>query len=166
MLENGISLNGVSFFGTVFFMLLVIPLMALALRKKPLEYLDYCTPAGLLMLVCIRVGCFMNGCCHGITIWIMQRPVILPSQLLECTLDLLLLDFLFRAEKRGTYKSSLYFLFMGGYGILRFVVEFTRDTPKDVIGLSHGQWFSICCIIICTVSSAFRKLYFRNMTKA
>ena len=34
------------------------------------------------------------------------------------------------------------------YGVLRFFVEFLRDTPKDWVTLSHGQWFSLAAIII------------------
>ena len=29
----------------------------------------------------------------------------------------------------------------------RFVIEFLRDTPKDWLKLSHGQWFSIIAVI-------------------
>lgn len=147
VMEHGISLGGVSFFGTVFFMPLVIPLMGLAFRKKPLEYLDYCTPAGLVMLTCIRTGCFLHGCCGGITFWAFERPVTLPSQLIECTLDLILLSLLLHLEQRK--KGQLYAIFMGGYGALRFFVEFLRNTPKNTLLLSHGQWFSICCMVIC-----------------
>ena len=46
------------------------------------------------------------------------------------------------------------------YGVLRFVVEFKRDTAKKPIalfhgqssqtafGMSHGQWFAIISVII------------------
>ena len=146
--QKGLSLGGVSFFGTVFFMPLIIPLMALVFRKKPLEYLDYCTPAGIIMLACIRTGCFLNGCCHGITMWFDSHPVVLPSQLIECTLDMLLLHFIFRMEQSGKTKGHLYALFMGGYGTIRFLVELTRATPKTILGLSHGQCFSLVCIFV------------------
>lgn len=156
-LQNGISLNGVSFFGTVFFMPPLIFIMALIFRKKPIEFLDYCTPAGLVMLTCIRTGCFMKGCCHGLTLWIFNRPIVLPSQLIECVLDLILLNIIFNFEKQEKYRGKLYVIFMGGYGILRFLVEFIRDTPKNTFHLSHGQWFSICCVVIClTVFFGFK----------
>lgn len=149
VMKNGNSLGGVSFYGTVFFMPLVIPLMALAMKKKPSSFLDYCTPAGIVMLTCIRTGCFMKGCCHGLTFWINNRPVTIPSQLIECTLDIILLDIIFRLERNDKYKGKLYLFFMGGYGFLRFFVEFVRDTPKDVLHLSHAQWFSVLSMFIC-----------------
>ena len=157
VLREGVGLSGVSFFGTVFFLPLAVSLWALLLGRKPGEWLDYCTPPTLLMLACIRIGCFMNGCCRGITLWVWQRPVILPSQLLECALDLWLLDRLLRAEKRGSCRGGLYVLFMGGYGALRFLVEVTRDTTKDLMGLSNGQWFSLACMAIWAGAFAVRR---------
>ena len=151
VMENGLSLNGVSFFGTVLFMPLVLPLIAKLSHKSPKAYLDYCTPSGLLMLTCIRTGCFLNGCCQGIAVHLNGNDVILPAQLLECVLDLILLDLLFSKEKE-LLQGKLYFLFMGGYGLLRFAVEFLRATPKTMLGLSNGQWFSLICIVIAAVS--------------
>lgn len=121
------------------------------MKKKPFAFLDYCTPAGILMLISIRTGCFLKGCCHGLTFWVNSRPVIIPSQLIECALDLILLDTIFRLERKEKYKGKLYLFFMGGYGALRFFVEFIRDTPKDVFYLSHGQWFSILSMFLCGV---------------
>ncbi len=149
--ESGLTLNGVSFFGTVLFMPLVLPLIAKMTHKSSGAYLDYCTPAGLLMLTCIRTGCFLNGCCQGISVMINNNQVILPAQLLECTLDLILLELLFTAEKKLP-QGKLYFLFMGGYGLLRFAVEFTRATPKTQLGLSNGQWFSLICILVSAIA--------------
>lgn len=154
VMENGLSLNGVSFFGTVFFMPLALPLVAKLARKEPKAYLDYCTPSGLLMLNCIRTGCFLNGCCRGITVQLNCNDVVLPAQLLECVLDLILLEILYAKEK-SLPEGKLYFLFMGGYGLLRFCVEFIRDTPKTLLGLSNGQWFSLICLLIAAVALLF-----------
>ena len=155
VIKNGVSLNGVSFFGTVFFMPLILPLFAKLFHKSPSSYLDYCTPAGLLMLICIRTGCFFNGCCQGLSLTVHGNPTVLPAQLLECALDLVLLDFILFNEK-SLPKGKLYFLFMGGYGLLRFVVEFIRDTPKTMLGLSNGQWFSLIAIFLAAAAWLFQ----------
>lgn len=146
--ENGLSLSGVSLFGTVFFLPFVIPMLALLFRKSPSLFLDYCTPACLVMIVCIRTGCFLNGCCNGVTLWAMDHPVTIPAQLIECVLDLCLLKWILWKEKDEKNAGMLYFYFMGGYGVLRFFVEFIRDTPKNKCYLSNGQWFSLCAILI------------------
>ena len=150
VLEKGLSFNGVSFFGTVFFMPLALPLVAKLAKKQPGSYLDYCTPSGLLMLICIRTGCFLNGCCQGITLRLNGNDVVVPVQLLECVLDLVLLEILFSKEK-SLPQGKLYFLFMGGYGLLRFAAEFLRATPKALLGLSNGQWFSLVSILIAAI---------------
>lgn len=165
VMQNGLSFGGVSFFGTVFLMPLVITFMALVMQRKPSVFLDYCTPAGIVMLVCIRTGCFFRGCCAGITFWIFNRPVTLPSQLLECTFDMLLLSFIFHVEQSKKWQGKLYIMFMGGYGIIRFIVEFTRNTPKDILFLSHGQWFSIICIAILVIAFMWDRFPYRNKEK-
>ncbi len=155
--EKGISMNGVSFFGTVFFMPLALLIISKIAKIDYKKYMDYCTPSGILMLTCIRTGCFLNGCCHGIFFWYNHRPVIFPSQLLECVLDLILLYIIYLLQDK-VKDGSLYVYFMGGYGILRFIVEFTRNTEATVIGLSNGHIFSIICIVIMIVHIVIQNL--------
>ena len=51
-------------------------------------------------------------------------------------------------EKSGDKPGVLYPCFLLSYGVLRFFVEFFRDTAKDWLYMSHGQWFSIVAILI------------------
>ncbi len=153
--NNGISFGGMSFFGTVLLMPIVISILGLCFKKKPCEFLDYCTPAGLVMLASVRFGCFLKGCCAGITFWVSERPVTVPVQLIECTFDVLLLAFIFDIENKEKYKGKLYFIFMGCYGLYRFFLELLRNTPKDILIFSHGQCFSILCIIISIAALSF-----------
>ena len=37
---------------------------------------------------------------------------------------------------------------MGSYGVIRFAVEFVRDTEKNFAGLSIGQIWSLVAIVI------------------
>lgn len=147
VLQEGFSINGVSFFGTVFFMPAAIYAISEMAGIEYKGYLDYCTPAGLLMLICIRTGCFLNGCCHGKYIEYKKRPIVFPSQLLECVIDLLLLYALVVFQDK-IKNGRLYIAFLGGYGILRFVVELTRDTDKSIMGMSNGQIFSVVCVFV------------------
>lgn len=140
--------GGVSFFGTVFFMPIVIPIAGKFLKIEPFTYLDFCTPAGILMLACIRCGCFMGGCCRGIIVWVIQKPLIFPVQLMESMLDLFLLNYILKLEKKHQFEHGRYVIFMGGYGAIRFLLEFIRDTPKKLLGLSNGQAFSVVCMVI------------------
>ncbi len=159
VLKNGPDLAGVSFFGTVFFMPAAIPLIALMLRIPRKGFTDFCTPAGLLMLSFIRLGCFMRGCCQGIAVWYGNRPWIVPVQLFECALDLGLLAVLMLPGVKARFRGVLYCLFMGGYGLIRFGLEFLRDTDKTHFGFSNGQLFSTAAVLI---SAVILFLYFRK----
>ena len=147
-LESGFSLGGVSFFGTVFFLPPLVMLFALLIKKKPLVFLDYCVPAIIQMLIFIRVGCFTSGCCGGVTVYVNGNPAIIPTQLIEVALDLLMLYVILKIDRAEKYEGVRYAWFMLLYGALRFVVEFMRNTPKETMGMSHGQCFAIISVII------------------
>lgn len=76
-----------------------------------------------------------------------------PSQLYEMLLEgvvLFLVLFIYSSKPRKVGQVSA--LFMLGYGISRFCVEFTRE-PDDFLGLlklglSMGQWLSVPMIIL------------------
>lgn len=82
-----------------------------------------------------RLGCFSAGCCHGIPA---DRPwgvymafagtTVLPVQLYEsCFLFLLFFVLLnrFKKEKRGNLP-----LYMIGYGVWRFLIEYLRGDDR------------------------------------
>ncbi len=146
--EKKFTFGGVSFFGTVFFLPLLVLLVALLFKKRPFVFLDYCVPAIIQMLIFIRIGCFMAGCCGGIIVSINGNHVLIPTQLIEVTLDLLMLYVILKMDRAGRYEGVRYAWFMLMYGALRFVVEFMRATPKTTLGMSHGQWFAIISVIV------------------
>ncbi|MBQ6679982.1 MAG: prolipoprotein diacylglyceryl transferase [Lachnospiraceae bacterium] len=159
VLANGIGFAGISFFGTVFFMPAVIPLISriLGIRKK--GFMDFCAPAGVLMLAILRLGCFTRGCCGGILVMVGLRPWIPPVQLVECALDLMLLGMLLHPAVKQRFRGVLYALLMGAYGVIRFLLEFLRDTPKRILGMSNGQIFSLIAV---AAAAAVLILYFRK----
>lgn len=78
-----------------------------------------------------RIGCLMAGCCHGMKTdaWFGIRMQhlgykVIPTQLFEAVfLALLLVYLLARIKDKQTYCLQIY---MGVYGIWRFIVEFLR----------------------------------------
>ena len=142
-LGEPITVGGFSFFGAVF---LVPPLMALfglLFRLKPTESINASAPCVNAMIGTIRVGCFLNGCCGG---WTLANGFRWPTQALESVGDFVILFRLLNREEKG--DRFLYPRFMLAYSILRFLIEFLRDTPKDWLRLSHGQWFAIAAALI------------------
>lgn len=143
--ESGLkSFSGMSFFGAVYLVLLVMPLVGLAFKLKPMDSLDACAPCVAAIIGFQRFGCFWAGCCGGIPFGTSGK--IWPTQLMEGFGDMAILCFLLTAEGRESSRGRSYPLFLISYGIMRFVIEFVRDTSKDWLGLSHGQWFSIAGI--------------------
>lgn len=76
-----------------------------------------------------------------------------PSQLYQFALEglsLFVLVWLFSKKPRPTGQVSA--LFLGGYGVFRFIAEFARQ-PDDhlgllTLGLSMGQWLSVPMIVL------------------
>ena len=123
-------------------------LFGLAFRMNWCDTLDNSAVNVLGMLGTIRIGCFLNGCCGGTICTIGTRHFHWPTQLLEAVCDFGILAWLLLLESRqNNRRGLLYPRFLISYGIVRFIIEFMRDTPKDWLGLSHGQWFSIVAVM-------------------
>ena len=83
-----------------------------------------------------------------------------PSQLYEFMLEgivLFVIMWLFTKKPRPLGQASM--LFLLGYGVFRFIVEFARE-PDDYLGLlamhmSMGQWLSLPMIVIGVVGFAY-----------
>ena len=140
--QSGMRSNsGMSFFGAVYLVFLVMPIVGMMFKLKPMESLDACAPCGAAMVGFMRFGCYCAGCCGGIPMG--SSGMLWPTQLMEGFCDRAILCFLLFAEARGFAKNKGYPLFLLSYGSIRFILEFVRDTPKYWLGLSHGQWLSV-----------------------
>ncbi len=146
--ETGLTLSGFSFFGAALLVPLLMPVIGFAFRMKCVDSLDNSAINVLGMLGTIRIGCFLNGCCGGTICTLGARHFHWPTQLLEAVCDFGILAWLLLLESRpNNRRGLLYPRFLISYGAVRFIIEFMRDTPKDWLGLSHGQWFSIVAVI-------------------
>lgn len=146
--EKG-SFGGVSFFGSVFLIPLIMPLLGRMLfRLKPGQATDICGPCVAIMIGCMRFNCFFSGCCGGWMMCIEDFCFYWPTQAIESIGDFTILIWLLRLEEDGKSQGKLYPLFMIAYSAMRFVLEFLRDTPKDLLHLSHGQWFAVAAAVI------------------
>lgn len=151
-IESGFtSFNGMSFFGAVFLVLLLMPLAGLLFRLKPLQSLDACAPCVASIIGFMRFGCLCAGCCGGVVCSVGNVSFRWPTQLLEGFGDMLILGLLLSLEQREGQRGLLYPLFLVFYGVMRFGIEFLRDTPKDMLFLSEGQWLSLLGILLGTV---------------
>ena len=153
--EGGMSFHGGAL-GVMFAFLLYA-------RRKKVPFLTLidmaalCAPIGLGLG---RIGNFINGELYG-------RPtdapwgIIFPgsdgvprhpSQLYEAFLEGLVLFFIVRVVSKHTKVDGITTCAAcAGYGLFRFLVEFTRE-PDDFLGLlslglSMGQWLSLPMIV-------------------
>ena len=155
--EGGMSFHG-GFLG-------VIIAMALFARSRKLRWLsvtDFIAPLVPLGLAAGRLGNFINGELWGRPTempWGMVFPQAgdgiarHPSQLYQFAGEGLLLFaivWLFALKPRAVGAVSAVFLI--GYGVLRFLAEFTREPDSFLgllgLGLSMGQWLSLPMIVV------------------
>ena len=116
-----------------------------------------------------RLGCFLSGCCYGIethTCLDIDFPSIgkhLPTQLIEMAFLLILggLLLVLAFKKVTSYTAIIYLL---GYGIFRFVIEFFRgDERGQLAGLSPSQYWCIVLILFAVVLFyLYRKVVFKK----
>ena len=144
-------------------------------KKQPLlPYADAAAPAVALGYAVARIGCFLNGCCFGTPCelpWAVVFPQgtmalyshwesgwidanaaaslpVHPVQLYHAAAGLLLF-FLLRRVRGGCLPGTRLALGMGGYGLLRFFLQFLRGDRVPVFGwLDINQIFSIGFVMI------------------
>jgi phosphatidylglycerol:prolipoprotein diacylglycerol transferase len=168
--------DGFSTFGVLGGVLLGVWFAGRRLHMDYLRTLDYVCLVIPVGHGIARIGCFLNGCCHGCVPhgdlpWavvfsdstsavhsdLLGQPLH-PTQLYEATGDWLIAGLLFflvrpRVEcgvlPRGLMAAG-YFL---GYGLIRFLTEFFLGNPESgkVTGLTLGQIFSLVIITLAAI---------------
>jgi len=154
--EGGMSFHG-GFLGVV----LAMVWFARSRGKQWLAVTDFVAPLCPLGLGAGRIGNFINGELWGRATdlpWAMVFPQAAdgiarhPSQLYEFALEgLVLFALLWIYSRRWRPLGAVSGLFLIGYGVLRFVVEFAREPDEFLgllgFGLSMGQWLSLPMIV-------------------
>ena len=143
--------GGMSFHGGLVGVLLALYLFARKQERRYWEVMDYIAPLGPLGLFFGRVGNFINGELWGAPTdlpWAMAFPSgggipRHPSMLYEAILEgLVLFAILWWFSSRRPPVRAVSGLFLIGYGVFRFLVEFVRE-PDAHIGYLFGGWFTM-----------------------
>ncbi len=109
-----------------------------------------------------RIGCYCAGCCYGLP---MDPPwgvyfradsvaphgiAFFPVQLVESALNLILFGILFVYSRKPRADRQITGLYITGYGVIRFALEFLRgDGDRGMFWLlSTSQWISLALIPI------------------
>ena len=147
LLEAGFDTTeagNLSLYGGIFFM----PLFYLGFAKAkkvsiPLAF-DVFAPCLTCTLMLARFNCLVHGCCQGV---LMSNGKRFPAPLVEILFQsafLLALIWIF-ACKKG--KGILYPIYMAGYGIFRFIIEWFREYEGSAV-LHFGHIWSIVSVVL------------------
>jgi len=136
-------------------------------------YLNVAAPAMALAHFWGRIGCFLVGCCYGrvsIFGWVYpngthgQLPRF-PVQLFEAGILLGIFFFLFFIKNKKIRNNSLY-IYLGGYAITRFILEFFRGDFRGglfaFMGLSPAQFISVCLMIFVVSMVMYENVFLKR----
>lgn len=120
-------------------------------RLDAWELADFLPKWGVLGIGIVRIGCLLNGCCFGVPT---KGPTGLdcsflhdvlrhPTQLYEMVLDFALFGYMWATRRHTHFKGWPAWLMVGGYSVIRAIVEIWRYEPKFWGPFKLGQLVSI-----------------------
>ena len=167
--------GGLMFYGGLLLACAALILFCIKSRKRVADVLDLVVTMVPLGHCIGRIGCFLNGCCygrasdsclavrfpHGSIPWSEQLDAglitssattslpVLPSQLFESALNLLIFFVLLRHYPKRRHAGSQVALYMILYATVRFIVEFSRADERLHFGwVSISQAISIVLFVV------------------
>jgi phosphatidylglycerol---prolipoprotein diacylglyceryl transferase len=126
--------------------LLAVPLsfpLLLGLAIPIAPFWDAGAVGFLAAVVCLRIGCLLNGCCRG-------RIARMPTQALEAAWAAALLVGAAFMVGRLPFAGALFLVLLGAYALGRFALDFARDQAPTLGPLSVAQAFSVSFVLFST----------------
>jgi phosphatidylglycerol---prolipoprotein diacylglyceryl transferase len=141
--------GGAMYGGLPLALLVSIPLLHM-LHLPFGAFWDVATFTILIGMIFTRAGCLLNGCCAGrategrLALYLPDHQGIwqrrIPTQLLEAAWTAILLVGAVTLWQQMPFRGALFLYALAGYGIGRFLLEFTRERQDRVgkIKLYHA----------------------------
>jgi len=156
-------------------------ILFIKMAKLPLSKVMDITAPGIAIAISIgRIGCFLNGCCYGkvtgscigVTFpsrWfppvyldhiqrgligseVQQSLPVIPTQLIS-TLNLFIIFLiLWKIRRKRVFNGFLFTLFLGLYGLHRFVIDFFRQYSGNALILKYLTLSQVLSIFMMTTS--------------
>ncbi|ADY73938.1 Prolipoprotein diacylglyceryl transferase [Desulfurobacterium thermolithotrophum DSM 11699] len=118
-----------------------------------------------------RIGCTMAGCCYGKECdapfaIIFHDPhsaaplgiPLYPTQPISSAANFLIAGILYLLYRRKKATGEIFGFYLIFYGIFRFLIEFWRATPKEILGMmSNNQVISIIMVATGLVIVYYRR---------
>ena len=170
--DAGINLSpGTASFGLVLGVLFS-GYLAAKQRRLPVGRTLDCIALALPLAQCVgRIGCLLNGCCHGLEtgsflgVYLPGRvggwAYRYPTQIMLALFDLALFVWLWTRRGKKSYDGSLALSYLLIFAAGRLVIESFRDLPKVLGPFSPHQLFSMV-ILLTTSYIAFGNLRGRH----
>lgn len=127
-----------------FFLFVGVSYLVAKLTKNSFGRIADCFAPGMLaMFIFAQIGCYLNGCCIGIT----MGNFVFPVQMLEACFGFgLLMYVLYKDQQRGM-GGKLYPTVLVAHGMYRFFSDFLRASARDLI-FSRGQWLALISVLV------------------
>jgi len=132
---------------------------------------DVFAPSLALGLGITRIGCFLNGCCHGKPTdlpWGCVFPPdsvagsyfngipIQPTQLYSSLFGFIMFFVLLRLDRKRRFDGFLFWLFILIYSLFRFTIEFIRYYEPEMVFFELGlrfTWNQVISLILLVISA-------------
>lgn len=124
------------------------------IKKKQLSFwktADIFAPFAALGYAIVRIGCFLNGCCYGkvtdstcgVVFPYVDNLTRYPTQLFSTAINLVIFAVLIWYYPRKKFSGEVFILYLLGYSVYRFIIEFYRASEVMYGALSPSQFYSI-----------------------
>ncbi len=151
-------LGGKALFGGVLIGWLAVELTKrrLGIKRSTGDHFALALPAGEAVG---RVGCLLNGCCFGKECdlpWAIHQHGAdrHPTQLYSLIAALGSLALLIWVKPKLVREGDLFKVYLGVFGVTRFVIEFFRATESRPYGLTVMQWVCIELVVYASIALA------------
>ena len=152
ILENGgdFSFKGMSLFGGLFFMPLVYFIYAKIKKLPVLEVFDVFVFSLAITYACSRFNCLHDGCCYGKFID-STNTMRYPTRELEIVFHSLSAIGAAIFVIKNMCKENVFFIYLGGYGVFRFIIEFMRHSDSNSVFHIAHLWSTLSVIVVITI---------------
>jgi len=126
----------------------------LGIRRSTGDMFALALPAGEIFG---RIGCYLNGCCIGISSsvpWAVYQHGAWrhPAQLYSAATAAVILIVLLAVKNRLPSEGDLFKCYLLSYGVGRFSLEFVRDRTIALAGLSLAQMICLEMALMASIT--------------
>lgn len=129
-----------------------------AIKQPVAERLDLISVILPLILAIYRIGCLLNGCCHGREIGGLLANLLLgvsgdgvsryPTQIMLMLMNFGIFAWLWRRRKRKSFDGEQTLFFLLIYSLGRLIIDAFRELPRVLGPLSLHQLSELTILLI------------------